>query len=131
MLQLFGPAAKDCTMSVRIGGTLYVDLAAERTVHTLSATIRKRGTYVVNVRCGSVNRKAYELTAAAHLLGAEAQGMPSRGGRDGIPLLRPRVAARPACGAASPLVAQVPTRTSPRDDAHWLASNRFRTPSFR
>ena len=65
VLQLFGPAAKDCTMSVRIGGTLYVDLAAERTVHTLTATIRKNGTYVVNVRCGSVNRKAYELTAAA------------------------------------------------------------------
>lgn len=65
VLQLFGPAAKDCTMSVRIGGTLYVDLAAERTVHTLSATIRKGGTYLVNVRCASVNRKAYELTAAA------------------------------------------------------------------
>ncbi len=65
VLQLFGPAAKDCTMSVRISGTLYVDLAAERTVHTLSATIRKAGTYVVNVRCGSVNRKAYELTATA------------------------------------------------------------------
>ena len=65
VLQLFGPAAKDCTMSVRISGTLYVDLAAERTVHTLSATIRKGGTYTVNVRCASVNRKAYELTAAA------------------------------------------------------------------
>ena len=65
VLQLFGPAAQDCTMSVRIGGTLYVDLAAERTVHTLSATIRKGGTYIVNVRCGSVNRKRYELTANA------------------------------------------------------------------
>ncbi len=65
VLQLFGPAAKDCTMSVRIGGTLYVDLAAERTVHTLTANISKNGTYVVNVRCASVNRKLYELTAAA------------------------------------------------------------------
>jgi Subtilase family len=64
VLQLFGPAAQDCTMSVRIGGTLYVDLAAERTVHTLSATIRKGGTYVVNVHCASVNRKRYELTAS-------------------------------------------------------------------
>ena len=65
VLQLFGPAAQDCTMSVRIGGTLYVDLAAERTVHTLTATIRKAGTYAVNVRCTSVNRKPYELTANA------------------------------------------------------------------
>ena len=34
-------------------------------MHTLSATIRKAGTYVVNVRCSSVNRKPYELTANA------------------------------------------------------------------
>ena len=64
-LQLTGPAAKDCTMSVRVDGTLYVDLAGERTVHTLTANIRRNATYVVSVRCGSVNRKAYELTAAA------------------------------------------------------------------
>jgi Subtilase family len=64
-LQLTGPAAKDCTMSVRVSGTLYVDLAGESTVHTLTATITKGGTYAVSVRCGSVNRKLYELTANA------------------------------------------------------------------
>ncbi len=63
-VQLTGPAAKDCSMSMRVDGTLYVDLAGERTVHTLTANIRRNATYAVNVRCGSVNRKAYELTAA-------------------------------------------------------------------
>jgi Subtilase family len=64
-LQLTGPAAKDCTMSINIGGMLYVDLAGERTVHTLTANITKDGTYAVNVHCSSVNRKLYELTANA------------------------------------------------------------------
>ena len=62
-LQLTGQAAKDCSMSMRVAGTVYVDLPGERTVHTLTTEIGKRGTYVLNVRCRSVNRKPYELTA--------------------------------------------------------------------
>lgn len=64
-VQLTGPAAKDCTMSVRVDGQLVVDLAAERTVSTLTATIHKAGIYPISIRCNSVNRKAYELTATA------------------------------------------------------------------
>jgi len=64
-IQLTGPAAKDCTMSVRVDGQLVVDLAAERTVSTLATTIRKGGAYPVALRCSSMNRKAYEFTATA------------------------------------------------------------------
>lgn len=64
-IQLTGPAAKDCTMSVRVDGSLIEGLAAERTVSTLATTIDKAGTYGLNLRCSSVNRKAYELTATA------------------------------------------------------------------
>ncbi len=62
-LQLFGPAARDCSMSMRVGGTFSIDLPGERNVRTLAATIRRRGTYVVNLRCDSPNRKSYEFTA--------------------------------------------------------------------
>lgn len=64
-LQLTGAAAKDCTMSIRVDGQLVVDLAAERTVATLATTIVKGGSYGVSIRCSSVNRKAYQLTATA------------------------------------------------------------------
>jgi thermitase len=64
-LQLTGPAAKDCSMSVRIAGSLYVDLPGERNVRTLAATINKGGAYQVAMRCASVNRKNYEFTATA------------------------------------------------------------------
>ena len=64
-VQLTGPAAKDCTMSMRVNGQLVVGLAAERTISSLTATILKGGSYGVGIRCDSVNRKAYELTATA------------------------------------------------------------------
>lgn len=65
VVQLIGPAAKDCWMSVRVGDSLYVDLPGERNVRTLAANIARQGTYVVDVRCASMNRKSYELTATA------------------------------------------------------------------
>jgi len=64
-VQLYGAAAKDCSMSMRMGGTLFVDLPGERNVHTLAAIVRKRGDFTVTIRCSSVNRKPYELTANA------------------------------------------------------------------
>jgi len=64
-LQLHGPAATDCAMSVRIAGDIYTDIPGERTLRTLAATIAKRGKYPVSIRCTSGNRKDYELTATA------------------------------------------------------------------
>ena len=64
-LQLHGPAATDCAMSLRIAGEIYTDIPGERTLRTLGATIAKRGKYPVSIRCTSVNRKDYELTATA------------------------------------------------------------------
>lgn len=64
-IQLTGAAAKDCSLSMRVSGQLVVGLAAERTVSTLAATIVKGGSYPVNIRCDSVNRKAYEFNATA------------------------------------------------------------------
>jgi hypothetical protein len=64
-LQLIGPAARGCSMSVRIGGSVYADLAGERNVRTLATNVRKGGTYVATIRCSSVNRKRYEFTATA------------------------------------------------------------------
>ncbi len=64
-IQLTGSAAKDCSMSMRVDGSLVEGLAAERTVSTLTTVIDKAGTYGLGLRCASVNRKAYELTATA------------------------------------------------------------------
>jgi Subtilase family len=68
-LQLFGPAARDCSMRIRVGGSFYFDLPGERNVRTLAATIRKRGTYTVGLSCESVNRKSYEFTATGMFVG--------------------------------------------------------------
>jgi hypothetical protein len=64
-LQLLGPAATGCTMSVRVSGEIYTDIPGERNLRTLGATIAKRGKYTVSLRCASPNRKDYELTATA------------------------------------------------------------------
>jgi thermitase len=64
-LQLLGPAATACAMSVRIAGEIYTDIPGERNLRTLGATITKRGKYPVSIRCASANRKDYELTATA------------------------------------------------------------------
>ena len=65
VLQLHGPAATGCAMSVRIAGEIYTDIPGERNLRTLAATIAKRGKYPVSLRCASANRKDYELTATA------------------------------------------------------------------
>jgi Subtilase family len=67
-IQLTGPAARDCTLDMRVSGQLVVGLAAESTVSTLATTIEKAGSYPVGIRCNSVNRKAYEFTATALFL---------------------------------------------------------------
>ena len=64
-LQLHGPAAADCEMSVRVSGEIYTDIPGERNLRTLAATITKRGKYHVSLRCPSANRKSYQLTATA------------------------------------------------------------------
>ena len=62
-LQLTGQAARSCSMSLHMGGQVYVDLPGELTVRTLATTVKKRGAYTVFMHCATVNRKSYSFTA--------------------------------------------------------------------
>jgi subtilisin family serine protease len=62
-LQLLGRAVDaDCSMSLRSGGMVYVDLPGEKAVRSLAATV-KAGTYAVTISCRSAKAKAYSLDA--------------------------------------------------------------------
>jgi subtilase family protein len=59
---LTGPAAADCSLTFRVGGELYVGLAAERYVKSLAATV-PTGRFPVTVACHTARRKAFEVSA--------------------------------------------------------------------
>lgn len=62
-VQLTGQAARNCSLTMRMSGQVYVDLPGETTVRTLAATVTKRGGYNVVMRCSTPNRKSYSFTA--------------------------------------------------------------------
>ena len=61
-LQLTGPAASDCSLSLRVNGELYVGLASERNVRSLAATV-PTGRFPVSISCRTARPKAYEISA--------------------------------------------------------------------
>ena len=62
-LQLLGRAVDaDCSMSMRSGGQLYVDLPGEKVVRSLAASV-KAGAYNVTISCRSARAKPFSLDA--------------------------------------------------------------------
>jgi len=61
-VQLTGPAAADCSVSLQVKGELYVGLSGERNVRSLAATV-PTGRYAINLSCGTQRLKPYEISA--------------------------------------------------------------------
>jgi Subtilase family len=61
-LQLIGPAAATCSLTLRAAGTLYVGLHAEHNIRSLAVSVAA-GRYPVTIACSNAKPKPFELAA--------------------------------------------------------------------
>ena len=126
------PPRVNCSMSFRAAGSLYVDLPAERNVRSLAATLAA-GSYPITDPVHDDERESVRAERDRQLqeLGWHDRSAPPRASPRQHRPTSPHHPLEPAGRSRWPAIGTCPALTRPRVIAHWLASNRLRTPSLR